>query len=588
MVEQMHFEVCFLNIGEAEHLGELWSADVVLLLCDGAYPEVGGGVTMLALRDWVRHGGILIELAASAFLLAHVDGRFHPSIRTFIDVFELVVESNVTDQFVDICENAPIALRATKLPMSLVDLNHGCERRCTLNYIESPTISFVNTSRGSCVFGEYRIEQGWLFRWGAAGYGPIAHLAFEFMLQEGYRRALPSRQRRGERSLIVGPTLTSDGEFDRMILWTKESLSSEKLSLSLEGLGIDVSPSGRGQLRTVVLPSPIDIAADVIVATPQLLPITHMVISGRPTYPAHLPNELIPVRPINIDQFWMEKRNGSRFSWELKPTMTIASRNSKVDITRASCELAERPPAMGILTRPTMLDCPAPAILFLPGYSCSAEDELPERFAEEGIIGFSLGFGETPNCGGDIHDSRLLSEHPDDPENFGYLRVILMALAGVEFLAGLPFVDSKRLAVVGASQGGGLALITAGLDSRIKAVASLVPYLCDIMRTQAVVDAEPSTELRRWLIENPTRADVTYRTLQYFDAVNFVEKIVVPTLFLYSPTDEVVHPDSVELAISQMGRSPDVHIAREGHLSPALLKHRRFVDQWIVQALLAG
>jgi cephalosporin-C deacetylase len=210
---------------------------------------------------------------------------------------------------------------------------------------------------------------------------------------------------------------------------------------------------------------------------------------------------------------------------------------------------------------------------------------VPERLAERGIVGLSISFGEVVSCRADKTEPGLLSEHPDDPLRFGYLHVIQLCLAAIDLLDARPYVDSSRIAVLGASQGGGLALITAALDRRVTSVASLVPFLCDIFRSQQVVANEPSAELRRWLVEHPGRCERVFTALQYYDAANFAHLIDVPTLVMLSPADVLVHRDAVALTISRLRGSPEVIEVPEGHIAPALLVHRDRVEAWLATQL---
>ena len=67
----------------------------------------------------------------------------------------------------------------------------------------------------------------------------------------------------------------------------------------------------------------------------------------------------------------------------------------------------------------------------------------------------------------------------DDPYRYYYRRVVLGAVRAIDYLSGRSDVDTTRLAVAGASQGGGLSLLTAAVDRRVKALTVHVPAMCD-------------------------------------------------------------------------------------------------------------
>ena len=59
---------------------------------------------------------------------------------------------------------------------------------------------------------------------------------------------------------------------------------------------------------------------------------------------------------------------------------------------------------------------------------------------------------------------------------------ILIFINCIEIVASLPQVDEEQLASYGASQGGALALVAAGLNPRIKRTVAIYPFLSDFRR----------------------------------------------------------------------------------------------------------
>jgi len=68
----------------------------------------------------------------------------------------------------------------------------------------------------------------------------------------------------------------------------------------------------------------------------------------------------------------------------------------------------------------------------------------------------------------------------DDRDRYYYRRVYLGCLRANDFLVSHPKWDGKNLIVTGGSQGGALTIVTAGLDPRVTALASLLPALSDL------------------------------------------------------------------------------------------------------------
>ena len=75
---------------------------------------------------------------------------------------------------------------------------------------------------------------------------------------------------------------------------------------------------------------------------------------------------------------------------------------------------------------------------------------------------------------------------------------MLDCIRALDILCARPDVDAGRIGMTGISQGGGLALIVAALDARVRAVVSEAPFLCDIVRSAQLAETEPFEELARW------------------------------------------------------------------------------------------
>ena len=98
------------------------------------------------------------------------------------------------------------------------------------------------------------------------------------------------------------------------------------------------------------------------------------------------------------------------------------------------------------------------------------------------------------------------------------------AVRAVQVLRGLVHVDPARVAAVGASQGGGIALAVAGLVPDLAALYAQAPFLCDIRRATLITDAAPYRELSGYLAARRGSAGRVFDTLGYFDGVGFARK----------------------------------------------------------------
>ncbi|MEV1285695.1 alpha/beta fold hydrolase [Micromonospora sp. NPDC049679] len=157
--------------------------------------------------------------------------------------------------------------------------------------------------------------------------------------------------------------------------------------------------------------------------------------------------------------------------------------------------------------------------------------------------------GDTPDPGPDGAGPSVpgfMTRGVLDPATYYYRRLITDAVRAVEVAAELPGVDATRLAVVGASQGGGLALAAASLAAgRVAAVVSQVPFLCHIRRAVTITDADPYAELVRFCRVHPDRAAAVLATVDYVDMVHLVPRASAPALFSAALMDQICPPSTV-------------------------------------------
>ena len=159
--------------------------------------------------------------------------------------------------------------------------------------------------------------------------------------------------------------------------------------------------------------------------------------------------------------------------------------------------------------------------------------------------------GDTP----DISDAGSSPQHPGfmtrgilSPESYYYRRLFTDAVRAVEAARSHGAVDPGRVAVTGASQGGGLTLAVAGLVGDISAALPDVPFLCHFGRATTLVDTMPYNEIVRFLKVQRDKVEAVYQTLSYFDGVNFARRAAAPALFAVGLMDETCPPSTVYAA----------------------------------------
>ncbi|MCM8768194.1 MAG: acetylxylan esterase, partial [Candidatus Omnitrophica bacterium] len=127
----------------------------------------------------------------------------------------------------------------------------------------------------------------------------------------------------------------------------------------------------------------------------------------------------------------------------------------------------------------------------------------------------------------------LRSGFPPEVKDDYYYKVILGCLQALRYLASREDVDRQKIAVVGGSQGGYLAIATAAFSPEVKAVVSALcfysyfPYRDLVNHLNQTRDPGPKEIIPPFSPDNPRQ-----KHLGYFDGANLAGWVKVPTLML--------------------------------------------------------
>ena len=141
----------------------------------------------------------------------------------------------------------------------------------------------------------------------------------------------------------------------------------------------------------------------------------------------------------------------------------------------------------------------------------------------------------------------------DDPAAHYYRRLFSDAVRAMDAVRTLPQIDAARIAAYGRSQGGGISLAVAGLVPDLPILLSDVPFLCHFRRATSLVDTHPYAEIGNYLKIHRDRVDQTFRTLAYFDGMNFAPRARARALFSAGLMDDICPPSTVFAAYNHYG-----------------------------------
>ena len=176
--------------------------------------------------------------------------------------------------------------------------------------------------------------------------------------------------------------------------------------------------------------------------------------------------------------------------------------------------------------------------------------------------------GDTPDSepdGGNPQIPGFMTRGVLDPHKYFYRRVFSDAVRAVEAARSHPSVDARHVAVLGGSQGGGIALAVAGLVPDLAAVMPDVPFLCHMRHATEITDSYPYAEVQNYCKIHRGKIETVFNTLSYFDGVNFAPRAKSPALFSVGLMDEICPPSTVFAAFNYYGGLKEIMIWPYNH-----------------------
>ena len=272
--------------------------------------------------------------------------------------------------------------------------------------------------------------------------------------------------------------------------------------------------------------------------------------------------------PADFDAFWTDQKN-QLSTIPIDPVLTFMGTSSAGTTYRVNLACIDNRRVYGYITIPTGTG-PFPAILTLPPNGDDANIANPEPiFAElHGAISMSISIHNVEPD--EVDPNSYLPNNTADREGVYYRTSILAGIRAIDYIFSRPDFDNTNMVLTGVSQGGGLALCVAGIDSRIKALTISNPALCE--HAAYKYSRASGFPYYNWsaamsVVEN-INEDV-YEATKYYDAKYFAQRIHAPCLFTTGYRDLICPTATVFGATNQLrGPKLAVHALRLEHSSP--------------------
>ena len=288
----------------------------------------------------------------------------------------------------------------------------------------------------------------------------------------------------------------------------------------------------------------------------KVTPTTHVELPGIGIAGAAFdPYEIKPTAklPADFEEFWnAQKAELAKIPLDAKITPVVQT-NTEVELFEVSFANINGLRSHGYLAKPKGATA-LPIMISQPGMGVHPNGLKESRW----VIGnASLGFLALDMSAHDMPLERTPADEArwkkfmgypyigsDDRMTYYYRQVFLGMVRAIDYMTSRPDWNHKAVISSGGSQGGGLALIAAALDSRVTAVVSIAPALGE--HTGPLYgrpDAAPNNLIMGRYKKTPDPKIIA--ATAYYDTVNFARFVKVPVLMSSGLIDTACPPMTV-------------------------------------------
>ncbi|MDR0981769.1 MAG: acetylxylan esterase [Culturomica sp.] len=266
------------------------------------------------------------------------------------------------------------------------------------------------------------------------------------------------------------------------------------------------------------------------------------------------PEKIQPVTKIPSDfvEYWNKaKEEAAKCPFQVTETYVKEYSSNDVDCYKVKLQCFKKGSFVyGYLTKPKKSG-KYPIVFNPPGAGIKPMNPTTTLYyANNGIICFNMEIhGIDPalektrydeiSAAFNMGDNGYLENGLDDRDNYYMKKVYMACVRALDYLTALPDYDGSNLIAQGGSQGGALALITTGLDSRVTLCVANHPALSD-MGAYPAGQAAGYPHFFRKFHKQDTPEKI--KTMAYYDVVNFARLIKVPVYMTWGFNDDTCPP----------------------------------------------
>lgn len=258
--------------------------------------------------------------------------------------------------------------------------------------------------------------------------------------------------------------------------------------------------------------------------------------------------------PADFDSFWAKNLDELKkvpLSYTIEPAPEYTT--DKIDAWLVKLTVSPQGQSIyGYLTMPKGAKPESHPIVMCPpgaGIKTIKEPLRHKYYAEDGAIRFEMEIhGLDPRLPESVFkdiskafsgkENGYLQNSLDNKDNYYMKRVYLACVRAIDFLTSLPEWDGRNVAVQGGSQGGALAIVTAGLDPRVTACCANHPALSDMAGYKAGRAGGYPHFFRDKSMDTPEKIN----TMAYYDVANFARRVKCPVRMTWGYNDDTCPP----------------------------------------------